>query len=181
MKQNLLPKFAAVMISSLLSTNVFAGPDQLDVLGLIPGVSESHQVNQTRSGQLFEIGGHKMACGATFIDDKLASFGCLTGKSSDRRYPTWTKVDNIEVHLDLKKGFTKKFGKPDSVTRIPVRTRNGVEYIKEEVIWKDRRGNVLNLYSMTDSIDEGMISLISSADLKRSETEISVEEAKKKF
>ena len=120
-----LTSIAIAAISFLVSTTVLARPNQLDILGLVPGISELTQVqqagidldNHSDKGIRLEIGGHKIPCALSFINDKLASLVCLTGNRTDK----YTEASNIEVHSTLIIGFTKKFGKPDSVTRSSVR------------------------------------------------------------
>jgi hypothetical protein len=180
MKKNLWVKVAAVMISSLLSVNILAaGPDQLDVLGLIPGVSELSQVRQV--GKLmpssgnddfigeFEIGGHKIQfCVVKFIYSKLANFGFILVKNS-----TSSPIDTI--YSDMKKEFTKKFGKPNF---IPLYALSDNKYIGEKAIWKDKRGNQLLIALITLNGEvTGFLSLQSSEYLKQA----AEKEAKKKF
>jgi hypothetical protein len=184
MDESLLAKVAAVIISSLLSTSALAEPDQLDILGLIPGVSELSQVRQVGKNFLgnktgyFEIGGHNIPCVFKFINGKLATFTCFTGKQTGTNF---TDASNDVVHSDMKRGFTEKFGKPDSVKRNPVRTGMGVEYEQEMVIWKDKRGNEFQLISMLSTVSDGTFFLNSSEYLKQEAEKNAAAEAKKKF
>jgi hypothetical protein len=167
MKNNLS---VVLIISLLLSTSVLAEPDQLDILGLIPDVSElpqTLQVGKEVSGskdiRIFEMGRHNIPCTVEFINDKLADITCFTGKRDESK--KFTEASNIVVHSDMKAWFTEKFGKPDSIER----TRWGVEDELEIVSWKDKRGNKLQLFSMFYQVDVGMISLQSSKSLKHVE------------
>jgi hypothetical protein len=183
-----LGSIAATAISSLLSTTVLAGPNQLDILGLVPGVSEPPQVKQagvdpnsnSKESVMLEIGGYKIPCALSFLNGKLASLTCLTGEGTEE-YEQYTKASNTEVHSTLTAGFTKKFGKPDSVNREPVRTRMGVEYEQQFVTWKDKRGNKLQLISMADTVNMGLITFESSEYLKEEAEKNAAEEARKKF
>lgn len=184
-----LASIAAAAISSLVSTTVLAGPDQLDILGLVPGVSELTQVKQAHVGRtptinptfvFLEIGGYKMPCFSSFLNGKLATLECRTGQGTEQ-YSQYTEASNTEVHSTLTAGFTKKFGKPDSVITKPVRTRMGVEYEQQFVTWKDKRGNKLELVSMADTVNEGLITLESSEHLKQEAEKNAEVEARKKF
>ncbi len=188
--QNKLGIIAATAISSLFITTAFAGPNQLDILGLVPGISELSHVKQVGFYQKnsysdvgairLEIGGHKMTCPLKFLNGKLASLTCLTGKGKEI-YEQYTAASNTEVHSTLTSGFMKKFGKPDSVIRNPVRTRVGVEHEQQLVTWKDKRGNTLQLLSIVDTVNMGMISLNSAEHLKQEAEKKAAEEARKKF
>lgn len=178
----------AAVISSLVATTVLAGPNQLDILGLVPGVSELPQVKQagvdpnsdSNKSVWLKIGGYKIPCALSLLNGKLASLNCLTGEGT-KKYEKYTEASNTEVHSTLTAGFTKKFGKPDSVTSAPVRTRMGVEYVIQFVTWKDKRGNKLELVSMADTVSMGLINFESSEYLKEKAGKNAAEEARKKF
>lgn len=179
---------AVASFVSLAATTALAGPNQLDILGLIPGESELSQVKQAsvdpnsnsdKSVRL-EVGGHKTPCSMSFRNGRLDSLFCLTGKGTEK-YAQYTEASNTEVHSALTAGFTKKFGKPDSVTREVVRTRMGVEYEQQFVTWKDKRGNKLQLISMADTVNMGVITLESSEYLKEEAKKNAAQEARKKF
>jgi len=184
-----LSSIAAAAISSLVSTAVLAGPDQLDILGLVPGVSELTQVQQagddpnSNSEKIvrLEIGGYKIPCSLSFLNGKLATLWCFTGKGTEEYTQQYTEASNTEVHSTLTAGFTKKFGKPDTVDTEPVRTRMGVEYERQMVIWKDKRGNKLKLRSMVDTVNMGIITFESSEYLKQEAEKNAADEARKKF
>lgn len=179
---------AATAISFLFATAVVAGPNQLDILGLVPGVSELPQVKQASADSnsnsndsvLLEIGGYRIPCALSLLNGKLASLTCFTGKGTEK-YSKYTEASNTEVHSTLTAGFTKKFGKPDSVIREPVRTRMGVEYEQQFVTWKDKRGSKLQLVSMADSVNMGLITFESAEYLKQEAEKNAADEAKKKF
>jgi hypothetical protein len=189
---NIVPKLfgkvlVAIATSSLVATTVLASPNQLDILGLVPGVSELSEVKQAGSQPLFnpntvvilEIGGYEISCSMSFLNDKLALLACPTGVgSTGTRY---TKASNTEVHSTLKAGFTKKFGKPNSVFTVPVRTGLGVKYEQEVVTWKDMKGNELILSSITDTPNNGLIILRSSEYLKEEAEKKVANETRKKF
>ena len=78
-------------------------------------------------------------------------------------------------------GFTKKFGKPDSTKAKTVRTGMGVEYEQTVVVWTDTQGNRLELMSIFDTVNAGVIILESAEHIKRSAQERMEEEKKKKF
>lgn len=184
-----LASIAAAAISSLVSTTALAAPEQLDILGLVPGVSDNTQVYQVDVSRepkigdslvFLEIGGYKMPCKTSYLNGKLAKLYCRTGKGTGQ-YSQYTEASNTEVHSTLTTGFTKKFGKPDSVITEPVRTRMGVEYEQQFVTWNDKRGNKLTLVSIDDTVNEGLITLESSEHLKQEAEKNAEAEARKKF
>ena len=186
--RKILGSIAGTAISSLVATTVLAGPNQLDILGLVPGVSELLQVKQasvkTQSNDnksvMLEIGGYNIICALSLLNGKLASLDCLTGKGT-KKYEQYTDASNTEIHSTLTVGFTNKFGKPDSVTKQPVRTAMGVEYEQQFVTWNDKQGNKLQLVSMTDNVNTGFITFESSEYLKEEAEKNAAVEARKKF
>ncbi len=176
---------AATAISFVFATTAVATPNQLDVLGLVPGVSELPQVIQAgdysyslgHSSVKLEIGGHRIPCSVDFRNDKLDRLTCFTGEDKHR----FTEASNTQVHSTLTEGFTKKFGKPNSVIRDPVRTGMGVTYEQIIVTWKDKQGNILKLELMFDNVNTGAIFLQSAAYLKQLAADAAAAEAKKKF
>ena len=157
--------------------------DQLDVLGIVPGVSEISQIKEAStknpaydsdfSVQL-EIGGHKMLCLPYFIKNKIAQLGCMTGEK-------FTNASNINIHKDLAAGFTKKFGKPSFNESGNQRTVFGVNYEKNIISWMDKKGNKLTLYSMLDNVNVGLINLESMEYLKELTKQAGLKEKQKKF
>ncbi len=183
-----MSKVYAAAIFAFNSICCLAGPNQIDILGLGPGVSDPLQVQQAsvhpksrfESIVFLEIGGHKIPCMVEFLNGKLAALGCLTGKGS-KKNQTYTEASNSDIYRDLVVGFTKKFGKPDFVKSNPVRTRVGVEYEVSIATWIDKHGNKLLLYSMFDTVDMGLITLESSDFLRRETENRDANEARKKF
>lgn len=183
-----IAKIAVSAIATVTAAATHAGPPQLDILGLVAGVSTKADVEKTRSGFVrkgdsegvyLEIGGHRIFCAALFRDTKLDTLGCLTGKN--QKAPLKTKESNIQIYNDLKVGFTKKFGPPDVVDNQPARNALGAELENENVTWLDARGGVLHLEARRGKIDEGRIILISPEAVKQSKEKQEAEEAKKKF
>jgi len=177
--------FASIALISG-SASVMAGPQQIDVLGLVPGVSGPEAVrsaNQDPTGLLgkgsgdavfLEVGGHRLFCFPSYIEDKLSRLRCLTGNN-------WSKASSTQVFADLLAGFGKKFGKPDSATTEAVRTRAGVSYEKAIAQWIDMQGNTLSLWSLTQRIDEGLLLVVSAEQNRKDMDEFAAREAKKKF
>ena len=126
---------------------------------------------------MFEIGGHSIRCSATYIDAKLALLTCPTG----RRSVQYTAASNADVYDDLLKGFEQKFGKPDSTWIAPVRTRGGNSYDQNGAQWTDAVGNQLELYSMFNSVDMGLMVVKSAAFRRKSAQESTAAESQKKF
>jgi len=82
---------------------------------------------------------------------------------------------------DLLKGFEQKFGKPDSTWIAPVRTRGGNSYDQNGAQWTDAVGNQLELYSMFNSVDMGLMVVKSAAFRRKSAQESTAAESQKKF
>lgn len=139
----------------LQSYNVVPGPHQIDVIGLIPGVSTSSDYSSRSSffGGRLEIGGYDMFCQRKFYNKKLAQLICIFG---DKR------TSNNEIFEVLARGFAKKFGQPDKTNVKNVQTRIGAQYKSYEYWWIDSKGNVLKLNSMTSNINSGALSLFSA-------------------
>ena len=126
-----LTKLLVIPLATL-ATEANSGPNQMDILGLVPGVSDLQQVKAasvdpnttSKESVRLEIGGHVMPCAVSVLDGKLSDLTCFTGKGTGK-YETYTEASNTLVHAELTLGFTKKFGKPDSVSNEAVRTRAG--------------------------------------------------------
>ena len=178
------------VIVGICSFAALAVPDRIDVLGLVPGVSDVTQLRQVAADPMaddrtlifLEIGGHNLPCMFKLLDGKLSVLGCTTGSSgSANKLKEYTKASNIEVHGDLKKGFTTKLGTPDSVEARPVRTALGGQYVTESVVWIDKLGNKLFLISRSETINAGMLFVESAARQKADAEEKAAIEARKKF
>jgi hypothetical protein len=174
---------------TLGTSTAFAAPNQLDVLGLVAGVSDSSQVQNAGikiskrefddpNSVLLKIGGHVVSCNASFLSGKLSLLTCLTGTDNRLKF---TEASNTEVHADLSAGFTKKFGKPNSKTSEPVRTGNGVKYINNSSSWTDKQGNKLDIMSIAGNVNMGLIAFQSSEYLKQAAKKETAREADKKF
>jgi len=171
------------MLTLLLATPAIAGPNQIDILGLIPGVSDSEDIKRVavRDGGravMLEIGGHSLPCIPSYIDNKLSGLVCLTGKNGGTRY---TDESNTTIHVELWAGFAKKFGKVDAIDKSRVRTVLGSEHEKSTVMWKDKKGNILRLVSIFDSVTSGAIEMYSNEHLKNHAENRATREANKKF
>lgn len=172
-------KFWLVVYLGLISTTAIAEPDQIDVMGLVPGVSSKDAFRAAGkpigdSLVYLEIGGYKLPCLGQYIDGIIENFGCSTGG-------TITEASNIEIHETLVKGFTSKFGSPDKVYTSSVKTLAGVEHQKNEVWWIDKKGNVLVLYSMGNKIDEGAVLVSSRSAIKKEMEATAKKDKERKF
>jgi hypothetical protein len=163
--KTVMPKFFCVLSLFLLSSLAIASPNQIDVIGIVPGVSSEGDVKaawSTPTGEnagYLEVGGYKMLCTALFEDGKLADMKCATGKK-------FSNASNMETHRALRLGFEGKFGRADEVKNSPVRNRIGIVDQSIVVIWRDKQGNRLTLASMNNEFDEGLLQLSSSAYLQ---------------
>lgn len=181
-------KKALILTLALSSTEVFCGPSQLEILGLVPGVADPGQVQLVSmeptglpsENVRLEIGGHAMPCVVSFIDGRLADLTCFTGQGA-RRHEIYTEASNTQVHADLVAGFAKKFGKPDSVLNEAVRTRLGVQYTKNLIIWIDKKGNRLRLASISGTVGEGLLYFESLASRTKTDLEAAEKERNRKF
>jgi len=177
----------SLLLSTMLvatSSVTFAGPNQIDVLGLVPGVSDLVQVRKlgvktTKDYGFFEIGGHKMPCVYRFLNGKLSSFNCYIGTGP--RGEKYTEATNAAVHADLVQGFLKKFGKADTVDIEPVKTRAGVAHESSLFLWLDKHGNKLALLSMTDTMSRGALVMESLENRQQQALEESKKEASRKY
>lgn len=160
--------------------------DQIDIIGLIPGVSSASQFKAASIPtpeilnyggdsfmiEAFEIGGFRLACEGEFEGDKMQKFSCPTGYGDE---------SNIDIHNVLKRGFQKKFGSPFSDTNSSVRNGLGTEYNVNDVMWADKLGNVLLLKSMDDKIDQGSLTLFSSSLVKKIQESNAQKDRARKF
>lgn len=177
-----------ILLTFATPLSALGTPDQLDILGLVPGVSDKAQIQKVAidSGNIaegvvkLEVGGHKIPCVFELLDEKLADLQCFTGKGNGKR-EIYTEASNFEVHTDLLAGFTRKFGKPDQTKVNPVRTRVGVDYERSWVSWFDKRGNKLTLISIMENVDGGAITLESAESLAKAAAELADKNARKKF
>lgn len=162
--------------------NVFAQPNQIDIIGIVPGVSDKAAIDSLsidNEGSFFEIGGFRIPCNANFDNsNKLEDFTCFTGTASG--IPL-TELSNTAIHSELVRGFTKKFGNPTSIIEVPVRTSNGATYKNQIVTWKDKKNNELVLSRMLDTIDSGVFELKSNSLLKKEKEESKARKSREKF
>jgi hypothetical protein len=175
-------RYVLVVLLSLVSSIAFAGPDLIDIIGLVPGKSTWDEVkaaardgNDRRSGVTLEIGGHVLPCDIDFIEERLAEIFCFTGKES-------TKASNVVIHDDFVRGFSKKFGKPDTNVSPSIRTKAGVDYSDNKVEWIDKKGNTLTLrLYMMNRIDKGGMQIRSAEFIKKEQEAAVVKQNSKKF
>lgn len=167
-------------ILTTYSTLATAGPDQIDIIGLIPGTTTTQELSAlgkvAPGGKVvfLEIGGYKMPCGGEFKGGMVQSLLCLTGGNR-------TQASNFEIHETLVKGFTAKFGLPDKNYTEPVRNRLGVEYKSNEVWWIDKQGNGLILYSIQGKVDEGALFINSAEKMQKIIQDAAQTEQSRKF
>lgn len=168
--------YAAAII--FFSSPVFAEnlTNQINVVGLIPGISTPAQVNavadngitnsglgsldkslDTLNSGMFTIGGIKMNCAVSFDENKMEAFSCVTGMFAS----------NVETHNILKRGFQEKFGTPYKDMDYVVKNKLGTEYKSNAVSWWDKAGNVLILKMMGDKLDQGNLTIQSNGLLQK--------------
>ena len=172
-----MKKTILAVMAMLVSSQVFAIPKQIDVIGLIPDVSTEADVEQSNYGvghKMNNIGGYKMICIPSYIDAKLAHLQCGFGNSSIE-----TSSNEI-IYNTLKQGFTKKFGVP-KVTNDKVRNGYGTEFNLQSIVWNDQKGNSLTVYNRFSKVDEGVIILKSASQIKAEKEASKLEDASRKF
>jgi len=178
-----MSKVAVLVGSILFAVNAFAA-NQLDIIGLVPGVSTKTQVEQAKSEYGYVIGGYELICIPEFIDGLLSQFLCVTGEDSHSRDKTansYRIASNNEVHVALVKGFTKKFGSPSKFENSSVSNRMGAEFQRNIAVWIDKKGNKLTLINMANKIDEGMVLLESAQQLRKDQAESRNADAQRNF
>ena len=155
-------------VAIFASANAFAVPNQIDVIGLIPDVSTSADVEKAKSWQYgtFLIGGSELICVPNYINDKLSDLYCAL--SSMRRIQP---LSNHQLYEILKTGFTSKFGAPTSTNSIPVTNLMGATLQQKTVRWKDKKGNELTITNIASKLDSGTLSLKSVAQLAKEKAE----------
>ena len=172
-----MKKTILAVMAMLVSSQVFAIPKQIDVIGLIPDVSTEADVEQSNYGvghKMNNIGGYKMICIPSYIDAKLAHLYCGFGKSVIQ------ESSNEIIYNTLKQGFTKKFGVP-KVTNDKVRNGYGTEFNVQSIVWNDQKGNSLTVYNRFSKVDEGVIILKSASQIKAEKEARKLEDASRKF
>jgi hypothetical protein len=171
---------------SLLIGTAWAAPDQIDVIGIVPGVTTVGQFKSLCQEEKCEIGGKKLFCTARkdlktpyyveLPDDEVVHvFYCFFG-SEFAHVGT-----NNEIFLILEKGFREKFGPPANVKVNKVTNKLGTEFSQKSVTWTDRQGNQLEIKNMSSKIDTGDLSLISAKYLKELQIQQQIIEQNRKF
>lgn len=152
----------------LASVPVFAAPNQIDVIGLIPDVSTSVEVEEAKKGEYgtFVIGGLQLFCSPDYIDEKLSQFFCLLSESD------WQPLSNQMAFEVLKEGFTKKFGVPTKVLSAPVSNLMGAKFQQKLVTWRDKKGNELTITNMVSDVKNGSLLLKSATKIKEDKIKI---------
>lgn len=161
------PLFAACLIA--FASNTFAGPAELEIIGIVPGKSTQADVEKAKGEIGYVIGGFELVCIPEYMDGVLSQFLCLTGGkyySRDKTSDSYRNASNIEVHKVLLEGFTKKFGKPTAIDNDSVSNALGQEFNRNVVVWIDEKGNKLMISSLATKVDEGMLVLESAAKVK---------------
>jgi hypothetical protein len=180
----------ALIACILFSTNIHAETDQLDVIGLVPGVSTQSDVEEAKVGGDYIIGGFRLICVPEFSEGVLTELTCFTGKknlSQDTTRPGNGFASNALVHQTLVDGFTKKFGSPTDIGNNALTNRFGVKYNQETVSWIDKNGNMLILNSILEvqsigiKIDEGSLQLVSGRKIEKHNEDIRQSEQLRKF
>ena len=168
----------AFLSAPVIAQNV---TNQIDIIGLIPGVSSAAQFKAASIPSVidgvgnmaeFKIGGFELICSSEFENDRMQRFHCGTGGLG---------YSNIDIHNVLKRGFQEKFGSPFSDTNSSVRNGLGTEYNVNDVMWADKLGNILLLKSIDDKVDRGSLILVSSSLVKKIQESNAQQDRARKF
>lgn len=165
----------SIVFASLIvfATNVYAGLNQIKVIGLVPGVSTEDDVNaaSTKIGNstMYVIGGYAMFCTPTYVDGRLFLLECMTGEKYMSMDTTNSNkiASNTEIHNALVEGFSKKFGRPSTVDNSTVSNKLGTKFNRNATTWTDKKGNKLILNSMDSNIDDGSVILLSAERIRQ--------------
>lgn len=157
----------------VVAMNAYAQPNEIEVIGIVPGVSTERQVEAAKTkhdgASNHIIGGFGLLCYSKYLDNHLSTFTCYTGKkygSTDETQEAFTPASNMKVHAVLAKGFTKKFGPPTNREQAEVRNGLGVRFNQEVLEWEDKKGNSLALINILGNVTEGALLMRSSQGLK---------------
>jgi hypothetical protein len=94
--------------SIIFAASAYAEPNQIEIIGLVPGVSTQTQVENAKSEYGYVIGGYELICNPEYIDGLLSRLVLLTGfRSRDRTTSSYRVASNTEVHVVLLKGSLK--------------------------------------------------------------------------
>ena len=167
-------KFILLASSIFFASSTYAGPNQIEMIGLVPGVSTQAQVENAKSEYGYVIGGYELICGPEYIDGLLSQLLCVTGEDShskDKTTNSYRLASNTEVHAALLKGFTEKLGTPSKNDNLSASNRFGAVFNRNVVVWIDKKGNKLTLMSIASKIDDGIVLLESAQQLRKGESE----------
>ena len=127
----------ATFLAIFCATTVYAKPNQIDIIGLIPDVSTQEQVKSAESKFGYLIGGFEIICMPEYIDGKLSRLLCITGETSgsvNKITDPNRLASNAEIHKVLVNGFTKKFGAPLKVGNLILKNSFGTEFNNNIVV-----------------------------------------------
>ena len=184
--QGELKMFKTIFIACLLAITpcAFAGPSQLDVIGLIPGKSTEADVKKVEGEVGFDIGGYRLFCIPEYMDGLLSQFICLFGEdyyTLDTTSDSYRVASNTEVFKVLFKGFKKKFGKPTAIGNDIVTNALGNEFERIVVVWVDKKGNKLTILNLANKVNEGELVMKSAKKIMADKKEEEKEEKQRNF
>lgn len=174
--------------SALFSSTIYAEPYQLDVAGIIPGVSTKEQVESKKKDSVYAIGGYGLICSRDYNGDMLSMFHCQFGEEmlttdlvKKERTGVWNTVSNTEVFEELLKGFTKKFKSEPDVSMEELTNGYGVAITRYVAVWTDSKGNMLQLYSFDEDPKKGHLLLRSKEYIDKVNSEYKSDEGKREY
>jgi hypothetical protein len=184
MRYMTMKKLSVFASSIIFSAIAYAAPDELEIIGLVPGVSTQAEVEQAKAEYGYLIGGYELVCIPEYINGLLSNFLCVTGEKSgsrDRTTESARFASNTEVHTDLVKGFTRKFGAPTEIDDSTVKSMFGTEFNSNSVTWIDKKGNRLFLSSILGKVDQGVLMLQSAQQVMKDKAEEQAADKKRAY
>jgi len=188
-----MTRFAAFAFAMVFFMNAWAEPEQLDIVGIVPGITTEAQLEQkfldgkkdilSRWGEIRSpdnrllIGGLILDCFSNEQDAQghIENFNCWIGdRLANLSYgvdqnsydmSTGKSISNVDAHEVLLSGYTNKYG-PPALRRVFI-YRGGIAYIDSQLSWIDKSGNQLSLMKTYRSGDTGKLLLQSAELVKR--------------
>lgn len=179
------------MFFSLLiacSANAYSEPYQLDVAGVIPGVSTKSQVELIKEGSSYVVGGLGLLCVDFYIDGRVSDFTCFFGKEyysrdlvAEEGLKQIQLLSNTEVYEKLLYGFTEKFKTAPEIATEEMVNGLGVKSNRYIAVWRDTKGNALYLRSVERNVNEGTLILRSAEYMAAESKKLEEESQRRKF
>lgn len=175
-------RILAITALQFLLTTTYALPLQIDLVGIVPGVTTLDQLNARAQGHstypgfdglpLIEIGGYRSPCDVTGLNksnNTIDSLACIYSEPLTEDVATTPPrhVFSNEIYRQLVDGLSKKFGKPHTKDSLIVmspasRKQEGIpdwaiagvpDLPGNSLFWFDQAGNRLYLVTSTRTLN----------------------------